>query len=143
MITGIKTVTGAAVTVSKSKGQGVSASVGVDGTLVGVPVTIGPEVGYETSKGSQASFKNSSCVVWAYQLMKVRVKKGEVLSKEFTRGALFENVDGNEKTVDPVLPIVQRSSGILHCTTQRCSAVGSAVPGPRLLYCTALGAENQ
>ena len=100
MITGIKTVTGAAVTVSISEGRAANASVGFDGTMVGVPVTVGPEVGYETSEGSEASFKNSSCVVWAYQLRKVKVKKGEVTSKEFVKGALFADGDGSGKAVE-------------------------------------------
>jgi hypothetical protein len=99
IITGIKTVQGASVTTSHSKNRNLKAAVGFDGLPLGVPVSVGPDAGLEVGKASEATFKNSSCVVWAYQLKKVKVQRGgEVESKDFVKGALFG--DGDERVLE-------------------------------------------
>lgn len=98
IITGIKTVEGASVTTSINRNRNAKASVGFDGTPMGVPVSVGPDAGYEAENAREATFKNSSCVVWAYQLKEVKVKRGgEVKSKDFVKGALFgEDKEGKD-----------------------------------------------
>lgn len=100
IITGIKTVEGASVTTSINRNRHVKASVGFDGTPMGVPASVGPDAGYEAEKARESTFKNSSCVVWAYQLKEVKVKRGgEVKSKDFVKGALFGE-DSEGKAVE-------------------------------------------
>ncbi|MCJ1342310.1 hypothetical protein MMC31_000491 [Peltigera leucophlebia] len=91
IITGLKTVEGASVTTVKSKGSGVYAKLGFDGTPAAVPVTIGPEVDRNIGDSETASFENSSPVVFAFQLTAVRCKEGSenVKVKDHTKGALF------------------------------------------------------
>ena len=94
IITGIKTVRGASVTTSHNKSHNTKASIRFDGTLMGLPGSVGPDAGYEDGGASETTFKNSSCVVWAYQLKKVKVKRGgEIESKDFVKGALFGEGD--------------------------------------------------
>lgn len=91
IITGLKTVEGASVTTVNSKGRGVIAKIGFDGTPAAVPVTVGPEVERNIEESKTASFKKSSPVVFAFQLAVVRCNegKGDVLVKDYTKGALF------------------------------------------------------
>lgn len=90
MVTGIKTVQGASVTTSRSKSRNLKASIGLHGASMGVQGSMGPDAGYKSGEASEATFENSSCVLWAYQLKKVKIKRGgEVQSKDFVNGALF------------------------------------------------------
>jgi len=101
IITGIKTVEGASVTTFRNKGRDLKAAAGFDGTAMGIPVSVGPDAGYGDGETREATFKNSSSVVWAYQLKEVRVKRGGgVQSKDFVKGALFgEGEEG--RVVEP------------------------------------------
>jgi len=97
IITGIKTVEGASVITVKKKGRGFHLKAGFDGTPAGVPITIGPEANHKNSESERASFKNSSPVVFAYELSEMWQKRDskDVTLKSHTKGALF-GLDGKE-----------------------------------------------
>jgi len=100
IITGLKTVEGASVTSTKSKGRTFHAKLGLDGTSVAAPVTIGPEGDYSTKESETVTFTNSTPIVFAFQLSKVswKEKKGATM-KEYTKGALF-GVDKDYEELD-------------------------------------------
>jgi hypothetical protein len=107
IITGIKTVAGASVTTVAKKGRGLHLKAGFDGTSSGVPVTVGPEADHKKAEEERASFKNSSPVVFAYELSEMRLQRGgkDVTLKSHTKGALF-GIDG-KKTVDLETEVVE------------------------------------
>lgn len=98
IITGLKTVEGASVTTVNSKGRGVNAKLGFDGTSVAVPVTLGPEVEHNIEESETASFRKSSPVIFAFQLAAVRCKESNenVTVKDYTKGAMFSAGPENE-----------------------------------------------
>ncbi|MCJ1349076.1 hypothetical protein MMC31_007312 [Peltigera leucophlebia] len=77
IITELKTVGGASVTAVNSKGHGVNAKLGFDGTPAAVPVTVGPEVERNKEESETASFKKSS------------PGNANVMVKDYTKGAFF------------------------------------------------------
>lgn len=99
IITGLKTVEGASVTTVNSKGRGVNAKLGFDGTSAAVPVTVGPEVERNIEESETASFEKSSPVIFAFKLAAVRCKEGNenVMLKDYTKGALFSSGQENEE----------------------------------------------
>lgn len=99
IITGLKTIEGASVTTVNSKGRGVYAKLGFDGTPAAVPVTVGPEVERNIEESETTSFEKSSPVIFAFQLTAVRCKEGNenVMVKDYTKGAMFAAGDENEE----------------------------------------------
>lgn len=99
VITGLKTVDGASVTTVNSKGHGINAKLGFDGTAAAVPVTVGPELEHHAEESDTASFEKSSPVIFAFQLMALRCKEGNenVMVKDYTKGALFGSGQENEE----------------------------------------------
>lgn len=99
IITGLKMVEGASVTTVNNKGRRIYAQLGFDGTPAAVPVTVGPEVERNIEESEIASFKNSSPVIFAFQLTAVRCKenKEDVMVKDYTKGAMFSAGDENEE----------------------------------------------
>ncbi|OCK93839.1 uncharacterized protein K441DRAFT_660582 [Cenococcum geophilum 1.58] len=91
VITGLKTVEGASVTTAKSKGRGLKAKLGFDGTPPAVPITVSPEAEHQNNESETDGFENSSAIVFAFQLSKVASKEGgqNVSVKEHTKGALY------------------------------------------------------
>jgi hypothetical protein len=90
VVTGIKTVRGASVTILKSKAQGWRAALGLDTTAVGAPVSIGPEAEHDSSATEYATFENSSHIVFAFQLMEMRCDEEKAISvTPYTTGALL------------------------------------------------------
>lgn len=96
MITGIKTVEGARVTTSRRKGRGFNVSLGFDGTAFGVPVSVGPQAEHGSEVSEEATFENSSHIVFAYQLKEIRFGKDKRMkSRDYTKGALFGTTPGD------------------------------------------------
>jgi hypothetical protein len=118
MVTGVKTVEGASVTTDRSKGRGFFALFGVDGTPAGIPLSLGSEASHDSDGTVFATFKNSSHIVFAFQLREIRCKEGKINSnKEYLDGALF-GVDksswGPEMTIASVemtKEVMQQSLG--------------------------------
>jgi len=62
----------------------------VDGTPAGMPLSLGPEASHDSEGTVFATFKNSSHIVFAFQLREIRCKEGKITSnKEYLDGALF------------------------------------------------------
>ncbi|GAB7350552.1 hypothetical protein MBLNU459_g1133t1 [Dothideomycetes sp. NU459] len=96
MITGIKVASGATVALEKAREWGLSLQVGVDMTILGVPITAGPEVRIARSSREKESFSMASDFVFAYQLIQIKYKRKKMKSHtDYTRGAMF-GIDDNQ-----------------------------------------------
>ncbi|MCJ1443063.1 MAG: hypothetical protein MMC23_003560 [Stictis urceolatum] len=91
MITGLKMVHGAKVGEKNSKGHGGNAKIGADLTATGAPVTVGPDVEYSVEKGQEVSFDGGSDFVFAYRLTRIKYKRKNLVSEEYTKAALFSS----------------------------------------------------
>lgn len=91
VITGLKTVTGAAVKTNK---QSASANtVGVEVTMPGgdgmLNLTAKPQISAKKEAKSNMSWEDHSDFIFAYRVSKVWVKKGSILEEDYTKGAMF------------------------------------------------------
>ena len=75
VITGLKTVDGASVTTVKSKGRGLKAKLGFDGTPPAVPITVSLEAEHQNNGSETDGFQNSSAIVFAFQLSEVALRR--------------------------------------------------------------------
>lgn len=90
MITGVKIVRGAQVKETIERGFGGDTEVGVDATMVGVPVSVGPKLEASKENKREISFSGSSDFVFAYRLRKIRYREGKPLKQdEYVNGALL------------------------------------------------------
>ena len=90
MITGIKVAIGASVTSTKLRQRGIHVQLGVDGTAVGVPLGLGPDVEVSSSRTQGISFDHASDFVFAFRLREVHYAKRQgIVHHEFNKGALF------------------------------------------------------
>jgi hypothetical protein len=98
IITGLKTVTGAAVKTNKRFASASNAGVEVEVPGSGgiLPWATKPEISTKQEVKDNTSWEDHSDFVFAYRVSKVWVKKGSVREEEFTKGAMFER---EEKTV--------------------------------------------
>jgi hypothetical protein len=97
MITGLRVVQGASGTVATKKGHGVTVRLGVDGSPVGVPMAVGPEMTVSSTISENTSFKGSSDYVYAYRLLQIRSRKGQKpAKKDFSKNAELYNDDHQE-----------------------------------------------
>ena len=104
MIMGLRIVHGARVKSLKSKGHSAQSSVGVDGTLTGIPTSVGPEVNISSKHQDGVALGASSDFVFAFQLRKVHFKRRTkaIEQEEYNTGAMFEA--GAKKIEDIGLP---------------------------------------
>lgn len=102
MITGIKVARGASVASRKAGEADATAKVGADATMIGAPVTLGPEVGFKKEKGRSVAYAGSTDYVFAYRLKRIRARRGGRFDDgDYTKGALFgmiaDDGEGEEK----------------------------------------------
>ena len=88
MVTGLKLAYGATKVREVMKKKSVHAQFGVDATLAGVPISVGPK-GHWESGVAERSEANEADFVFGFKLRKLRYKKGEVFHKEYDRGARY------------------------------------------------------
>lgn len=91
VITGLKTVTGAAVKTNK---QSASANmVAIEATVPGVDgmpnLTVKPQISTKKEAKANMSWEGHSDFIFAYRVSKVWVKKGSILEEDYTKGAMF------------------------------------------------------
>ncbi|KAK2882510.1 hypothetical protein FQN49_000276 [Arthroderma sp. PD_2] len=99
MVVGVKKVTGAAARTIAGKERSHKLEIGRDGTLTGVPASLGPKTGIETSALDTTSFAKSSDFVFAFRLRKVKIRRNnQVEQEDYNRGALL--ADHVDKTPD-------------------------------------------
>ena len=67
MITGIKVAIGASVTSAKLRQHGIHVQLGVDGTAVGVPLSLGPNVEVSSGRTQGSTFDHASDFVFAFR----------------------------------------------------------------------------
>ncbi|KAK5656656.1 hypothetical protein OQA88_4636 [Cercophora sp. LCS_1] len=90
MITGIKVARGADVNRETATKIGVEAGIEADLTAVTmVPVTPGTGVGWQRGKRVAVGFAGGSDYVFAYRLIKIKLKRKGVVSERFAKGAVF------------------------------------------------------
>ncbi|KAK4144817.1 uncharacterized protein C8A04DRAFT_27544 [Dichotomopilus funicola] len=93
MVTAVKVVRGAQVEVGRVREGGVEFKVGVDATMLGAPVTLGPEVNVVRGREESAAFDAAGEFVFAFRLRKIVVRRrtGQVLRTEpFISGAMYD-----------------------------------------------------
>jgi hypothetical protein len=98
MITGIKVARGVTAESLESKQYGGTVKVGVDGTPVGVPITVGPKASSSSEHIEAISWGGSSDFVLCYSLSKIRSRKNDGTFTEgvFNKGALYD-IDGDRE----------------------------------------------
>lgn len=92
IVTGLKTVTGAAVKTSKRSVSANKAGIeleipGIEGIL---PWATKPEITMRKEVENKMSWEDHSDFIFAYRVSKVWVKKGSILEEDYTKGARFE-----------------------------------------------------
>lgn len=107
IITGLKTVTGAAVKTSK---QSASANtVGIEAKMPGgdgmLNLTAKPEISTKKEAKANMSWEDHSDFIFAYRVSKVWVKKGSILEEDYTKGAMFER--GEKVVGSPTLEVAK------------------------------------
>jgi len=99
MISGVKIARGASLSRSKASEQGVSSKIGVDGTALGIPVSLGPEINLLRKQEQTVSFGRSSDFVFAYRIVKIVSKRdGSLKTREYDKGALYDLEDSAKPT---------------------------------------------
>ena len=95
IITGVKSAFGAEVTSGESTLAGAHVSLGLDGNVIGVPLSVGPQA--EGSRGSSQtmSFKQATPFVFAYRLREIRYRAGVPTDRPYQDGALY-TIGGNK-----------------------------------------------
>ncbi|PTB36263.1 hypothetical protein M441DRAFT_62242 [Trichoderma asperellum CBS 433.97] len=93
IITGLKTVTGAAV---KTNNYSASANkVGIEAEIPGsegiLPWTTKPGIATKQQVKDNVSWEDRGDFIFAYRVSKVWIKKGSILEDDYTRGAMFAN----------------------------------------------------
>ncbi len=90
MVTGISVAVGATVATSALRKRGIHFRLGVDGTTLGAPASVGPQADIESFDTSAVSFDGGSDFVFAFRLREIcySTRKG-VSVREFTKGALY------------------------------------------------------
>ncbi|KAK1252197.1 hypothetical protein MKX08_003384 [Trichoderma sp. CBMAI-0020] len=97
IITGLKTVTGAAVKTNKRSAS--ATTTGIEVAIPGGEVVLpsaNPEIFTKKAARDKMSWEDHSDFIFAYRVSKVWVKKGSILEEDYTKGAMFER---EEKTV--------------------------------------------
>lgn len=92
IITGLKTVTGAAVKTNKRSTSVTKAAIEVEipdskGIL---PLATKPEIAAKKEVKNNMSWEDHSDFIFAYRVSKVWVKRGSIFEEDFTKGAMLE-----------------------------------------------------
>ncbi|KAF2809683.1 uncharacterized protein BDZ99DRAFT_532255 [Mytilinidion resinicola] len=91
MIIGFKVARGAENIRKKLREGGADASVGIDGTMVGIPVSGGPKAGFSNTNSNSVGFGGSSDFVFAHRVRKIKInwKTMDIESEDYIRGAAY------------------------------------------------------
>ncbi|KAF6818290.1 hypothetical protein CSOJ01_01931 [Colletotrichum sojae] len=92
LITGVKIARGGSVSTESSVERLAQAEVKADATGFGAPVEMGPEASWESATRRTVSYGGSSDYIFAYQLTRIKPRKGGRASKSqsYVKGALYE-----------------------------------------------------
>lgn len=107
MITGIKVAIGASVMSTKLRQRGIHVQLVVDGTAVGVPLSLGPDIEVSSGRTQGISFDDASDFIFAFRLREIIYSKRQgIVHREFGKGALFGLEDDHRK------PAVERKEDV-------------------------------
>ncbi|KAK8197021.1 uncharacterized protein BKA78DRAFT_292239 [Phyllosticta capitalensis] len=97
MVVGVMVASGASPRKMTSVERNVGFHVNVDGTMIGAPAGVGPEVGFEQVKMSDVGSEETEDFVFAFRLRKLKIRKGEAtLKMHYKSGGLFDKDAGKE-----------------------------------------------
>ncbi|KAF5239822.1 hypothetical protein FAUST_4707 [Fusarium austroamericanum] len=98
MITGIKIAYGAASTIEYARQRDLNLKFGTDFSSLGVPISLGPEVGSSDTLSTRESQSGAEPFVFAFRLRKIKIsRKGEVNHERYTKGTLLGGKKNGEK----------------------------------------------
>lgn len=99
MITGIMIAEKAVIATADTMEQDVEGQFSVDGTQLGVPIKVGPNVSLETGEQSKVKFRSDDPFILAYRLRRFRQKRdGSSKGKDVNKWALFnDDKDGGNE----------------------------------------------
>ncbi|KAJ8120699.1 hypothetical protein ONZ43_g2659 [Nemania bipapillata] len=91
MITGVKIARGATAYLEKRRVSGIQGRVGTDLLSGGLPVTVGPNMGFRRDRRDLFAFDGGSDFVFAYRLREIYYERNlRIKDKQYTKGALYE-----------------------------------------------------
>ena len=96
LVTGLKLVKGARIKYSTSGSTEVSANIGIDLTALGV--TVGPKGHWERKRDDDTGFIRESEFIFAFRVKRLRFRRKEVTSEEYTKGAFLSVGEGKDKS---------------------------------------------
>jgi hypothetical protein len=88
MITGLKLAYGATKALQRMNKRGINAQIGIDASLLGAPVTVGPK-GHVTSATTETLSSGRSDFVFGFKVRLLTNEKGQVATKNHDRGAKY------------------------------------------------------
>jgi len=94
MVTGVKIARGAQVEAGKGGSLAWKVKLGVDGTAVGAPVSLGPEASYKTEDELKETFTAMDDFVVAYRLIRIKAKSktaDDFREEDYNKWALFSD----------------------------------------------------
>ncbi|CAJ0549770.1 Ff.00g033830.m01.CDS01 [Fusarium sp. VM40] len=105
LITGIKVARGASVTAESSRDRSVKGELKAALTSVGAPVDFGPDASWRSEDKQGVSYGGSTDYIFAYQLTRIKQKKGQTETKNesYVKGAVYgkgEQSSDSEKIGD-------------------------------------------
>jgi len=101
MITGIKVARGPEVSKEIVTEIGIEAGVEADLSAVTMaPVTVGTGVGWQRGKKVDVGFAGGSDYIFAYRLIKIKLRRKGVVSERFAKGAVFSMDEEEEQCED-------------------------------------------
>ncbi|KAJ4190527.1 hypothetical protein NW767_011355 [Fusarium falciforme] len=115
LITGIKIARRASVSTESSTGRSAQAELKVDATSVGAPVDVGPQASRDSEKKRGISYGGSTDYIFAYQLTRMKPKKGvkESRNNSYVKGAVYgkgEEDDAEEIKIRDIFDIQKQAS---------------------------------
>jgi hypothetical protein len=88
MITGLKLAYGATKALQRMNKRGIHAQIGIDTSVLGAPVTVGPK-GHVTSAITETLSSGRSDFVFGFRVRLLANEKGQVATKKHDRGAKY------------------------------------------------------
>jgi hypothetical protein len=92
MIVGLMTAVGAQIVVSQDRNHEFASGLGVDGTPLGVPLTVGPSAERSHSSSFNLVGTTTEHFLLAYEIVRIRMKReGTVKEQDENKWALFND----------------------------------------------------
>ncbi|KAH7025647.1 uncharacterized protein B0I36DRAFT_386073 [Microdochium trichocladiopsis] len=113
VVVGVKTVTGARVTRRTAREAGIEGQVSADGlagtasAAAGLPVSLGPSMGFSKAESDETSFTGSEDFVFAFRVRRIKIKVGGdgIDQEDYKKGVMYSNerLANDDSSSDPSL----------------------------------------